>query len=112
MIPCLFPQADDNFWKVKYDHEAAKLARATKKTERKAARTGTSKKKNPIASDMFKLDDSSSDGPGGRQDMTFFFGRWPDFTNSDSLLLVTMDGTQLQVTGALAALGAMMTVGL
>ena len=44
--------------------------------------------------------------------MTSFFGRWPDFTNSDSLLLVTMDGTQLQVTGALVALGAMTTVGL
>ena len=39
--------------------------------------------------------------------MTSFLGRWPDFTNSDSLLLVTVDGTQLQVTGALAAIGAM-----
>ena len=39
--------------------------------------------------------------------MTSFLGRWPDFTNSDSLLLVTVDGTQLQVTGALADLGAM-----
>ena len=29
---------------------------------------------------------------------------------SASLLLVTVDGTQLQVTGALAALGAMTTV--
>ena len=42
--------------------------------------------------------------------MTSFFGRWPDFTNSASLLFVTVDGTQLQVTGALAALGAMTTV--
>ena len=32
--------------------------------------------------------------------------------NSDSLLLVTMDGTQLQVTRALVALGVMTTVGL
>ena len=47
MIPCLFPQANDNFWKVKYDHEAAKLARAAKK--------------NPSTSDMMRLDDSSSD---------------------------------------------------
>ena len=61
MIPYLFPQVDDNFWKVKYDHEAAKQARAAKKTERKAAKTGTSKKKKPSASDLLKLDDSSSD---------------------------------------------------
>ena len=56
-----FPQADENFWKVKYDHDAAKQARAAKKTERKAAKTGTSKNKKPNASNMFKLDDSSSD---------------------------------------------------
>ena len=61
MIPYLFPQAGDNFWKVKYDHEAAKQARAAKKTERKAVKIGTSKKKKPSASDMLKLDDSSSD---------------------------------------------------
>ena len=61
MIPYLFSQARDNFWKAKYDHEAAKQARADKKTERKAAKTGTSKKKKPSASDMLKLDDSSSD---------------------------------------------------
>ena len=61
MILYLFPQAGDNFWKVKYDHEAAKQARVAKKTEWKAARTGTSKKKKPNASDMLKLDDSSSD---------------------------------------------------
>ena len=39
--------------------------------------------------------------------MTSFLGRWLDFTKSDNLLLVTVDGTQLQVTEALAALGAM-----
>ena len=38
--------------------------------------------------------------------MTSFLGRWPDYTNSDSLLSVTMDGTQLQVIGGLTALGA------
>lgn len=32
-----------------------------KKIEREAAKTGTSRKKKPSASDMFKLDDSSSD---------------------------------------------------
>ena len=61
MIPYLFAQVDDDFWKVKYDHEAAKQARAAKKTERKAFKTGTSKKKKPSTSDLFKLDDSSSD---------------------------------------------------
>ena len=38
--------------------------------------------------------------------MISFLGRWPDFTNSDSLLSVTMDGAQLQVIGGLTALGA------
>ena len=61
MILYLFPQAGDNFWKVKYDHEAAKQARTAKKTDRKAAKTGTSKKKKPSASNLFKLDDTSSD---------------------------------------------------
>ena len=56
-----FPQANDNFWKVKYDHDTAKQVRASKKTERKAAKTGTSKKKKPSASDLLKLDDTSSD---------------------------------------------------
>ena len=32
-----------------------------KKAERKAAKTGTSKKKKPNASDLFKLDDTSLD---------------------------------------------------
>ena len=82
MILCLFPQADDNFWKVKYDHEAAKLARAAKKTERKAARTGTSKKKKPSASDMLKLDDSSSD----EEEVIFLI-----FFNSFAVTLLTFD---------------------
>ena len=61
IIPYPFPQADDNFWKAKYDHEAAKQARTAKKAERKAAKTGTSKKKKPSASDLLRLKDSSSD---------------------------------------------------
>ena len=56
-----FPQADDNFWKVKYDHEAAKQARAAKRAERKAAKTRTSKKRKPSASDLLKLDDTFED---------------------------------------------------
>ncbi|XP_044343657.1 uncharacterized protein [Triticum aestivum] len=54
-------QADDNFWKVKYNHEAAKQARVAKRTERKAAKVGTSRKKKPSASDLLKLDDTSDD---------------------------------------------------
>ena len=61
IIPYPLPQADDNFWKVKYDHEAAKQARTAKKTERKAAKMRTSKKKKPSASDLFKLDNTFDD---------------------------------------------------
>jgi len=61
ITPYLFPQADDDFWNVKYDHEAAKQARAATRTERKAAETGTSRKKKPSASDLLKLDDTSDD---------------------------------------------------
>ena len=56
-----FSQADDHFWKAKYNHEAAKQARAAKRAERKAATAGTSRKKKPSASDLLKLDDTSDD---------------------------------------------------
>ena len=56
-----FSQADDRFWKAKYNHEAAKQARAAKRAERKAATAGTSRKKKPSASDLFKLDDTSDE---------------------------------------------------
>ena len=69
ITPYHFLQADDNFWKVKYDHEAAKQARAAKRAEREAAKTGTSKKRKPSASDMFKLDDTDDDG----EEVTFNF---------------------------------------
>ena len=82
MILYLFPQVGDNFWKVKYDHEAAKQARVAKKTEMKAARTGTSRKKKPSASDMFKLDDSSSD----EEEVIFLI-----FFNSFAVTLLTFD---------------------
>ena len=61
ITPLSFSQAGDNFWKVKYDHEPAKQARAAKRTKRKAAKTGTSRNKKPSASDLFKLDDTSDD---------------------------------------------------
>ena len=61
ITPYHFPQAYDNFWKVKYNHEAAKQARAAKRAERKAAKTGTSRKKKPSASDLLKLDDTSDE---------------------------------------------------
>ena len=47
-------QANDKFWKVKYDHEAAKKAR-------KAARRAAPRKKGsrPTASELLQLSDSS-----------------------------------------------------
>ena len=54
---CCNLQADDKFWKVKYDHEAAKRARKAKKAARKAAPCKKGSK--PSASDMFHLDDTS-----------------------------------------------------
>ena len=48
-------QAKSDFWKKKYDHEAAKKARAVKK----AAKKTTKRKKKPSASDILKLDDTS-----------------------------------------------------
>ncbi|XBH62690.1 hypothetical protein VPH35_116850 [Triticum aestivum] len=51
------PAANDQFWKAKYDHEAAKRARKAKKAARKAA---AKKKGNKTsASDMFRLVDTS-----------------------------------------------------
>ena len=51
-------QANSDFWKAKYDHEATKKAKAaamnTKKTTRKSK-----KKKKTTAEDLMKLDDSS-----------------------------------------------------
>ena len=54
---CYILQAGDKFWKVKYDHEAAKKARKAKKAARKA--TARKKGNKPSASDMFHLDDTS-----------------------------------------------------
>ena len=51
-------QANDNFWKIQYDHEAAKKARAAKRAERKTAKPTTSRKRKPSASELFQLDDS------------------------------------------------------
>lgn len=45
-----------DFWKAKYDHEAAKKAGAAKKAVKKARKKS---KKKPSASSMFELDDSS-----------------------------------------------------
>ena len=51
-------QANSDFWKVKYDHKAAKKAKAaamnTKKTTQK-----TKKKKKATVEDLMKLDDTS-----------------------------------------------------
>ena len=53
---CWFSQADDEFWKKEYDHEAAKRARKAKKAARRAA---TKKRgENPYASEFLQLEDS------------------------------------------------------
>ena len=56
---CYFVQAGDKFWKVKYDHEAAKKARAAKKAARKTIKKTSKKKKKSSAFDLLKLDDTS-----------------------------------------------------
>ncbi|SPT17216.1 unnamed protein product [Triticum aestivum] len=51
------PAADDKFWRVKYDHEAAKKARKAKKAAKKAA--PRKKGSRPTASELMQLSDSS-----------------------------------------------------
>ncbi|SPT18083.1 unnamed protein product [Triticum aestivum] len=51
------PAANDKFWKVRYDHEAAKKARKVKKAARKAAPRKKGSK--PSASDLLHLEDTS-----------------------------------------------------
>ena len=55
MFTCL--QAKSDFWKAKYDHEAAKKARAAAIAAKKTTRR--SKKKKSTAEDLLKLDDDS-----------------------------------------------------
>ena len=50
-------QAGDKFWKVQYDHEAAKKARKAKKAAKKAA--PRKKGSRPTASNLLRLADSS-----------------------------------------------------
>ena len=50
-------QANDKFWKVKYDHEAAKKARKAKKAAKRAA--PCKKGSRPTASELLQLSDSS-----------------------------------------------------
>ena len=50
-------QANDKFWKVKYDHEVAKKARKAKKAARRAA--PRKKGSRPTASELLQLSDSS-----------------------------------------------------
>ncbi|XBI57659.1 hypothetical protein VPH35_039013 [Triticum aestivum] len=51
------PTADDKFWKVKYNHEAAKKARKAKKAAKRAA--PRKKGSRPTASELLQLSDSS-----------------------------------------------------
>ncbi|XP_044360279.1 uncharacterized protein [Triticum aestivum] len=50
------PKAKSDFWKVKYDHEAAKKARAAAIAAKQTVRKS---KKKPTASELLKLDDTS-----------------------------------------------------
>ena len=50
------PKAKSDFWKAKYDHEAAKKVRVAAIAARKTTRKSKKKK---TASDMFKMDDVS-----------------------------------------------------
>ncbi|XP_044378760.1 uncharacterized protein [Triticum aestivum] len=52
-------QANDNFWKIQYDHEAAKRA------ERKTAKPTTSRKRKPSTSELFQLDDTDDNEEEG-----------------------------------------------
>ena len=53
-------QAKSDFWKAKYDHEAAKKARAAAITAKKTTRRYKKKKKS-TAEDLLKLDDDTSE---------------------------------------------------
>ena len=54
---CRFSQANDKFWKAKYDHKAAKRARKAKRAAWKAA---VKKKGNKSStSDLLRLEDTS-----------------------------------------------------
>ena len=52
----ILPQTKSNFWKAKYDHEAAKKARAAAKAAKETIRRS---RKKPSASDLLKLDETS-----------------------------------------------------
>lgn len=57
------PEANSDFWKVKYDHEAAKKAKAAAINAKKTTQRSKKKKKS-IVEDLMKLDDTSdSEGP-------------------------------------------------
>ena len=68
------------FLEVQNDHEAAKLARATKRAERKTAKTGISRKKKPSTSDMLKLDDTDD----AEEEVTL------NFPDSFTIILLTL----------------------
>ena len=54
-------QANDKFWKDKYDREAAKQARAAKRAEKKGSKAGSSRKKKTSATDLLQLSGYSED---------------------------------------------------
>ena len=56
----IYLQAKSDFWKVKYDHEAAKKARVTAINAKKMTRRSQKKKKS-TTEDLLKLDDDTSE---------------------------------------------------
>ncbi|XP_073365669.1 uncharacterized protein [Aegilops tauschii subsp. strangulata] len=78
--------ADDKFWKVKYDHEAAKKARKAKKAAKRAA--PRKKGSRPTASELLQLSDSSEseDDTGASNPVVeeIHESRWHTRTNKDA----------------------------
>ena len=83
-------QANDNFWKIQYDHEAAKKARAAKRDERKTTKPTTSRKRKPSASELFQLDDTDDN----EEEVTFEFPFLLYFYLTDANLLSGRHGQQ------------------
>ena len=52
----ILAQAKSDFWKAKYDHEAAKKAKVAMRAAKKTSRRS---RKKPSASELLKLDDAS-----------------------------------------------------
>ena len=70
-------QTKSDFWKAKYDHEAAKKARAAAITAKKKTRRSKKKKKS-TAEDLLKLDDDTSESEVALDSLGQFFNNLID----------------------------------